>query len=283
MSKKKSAKELQDAINQSIKDLETTPPPVVPEPKTELPDPKPSEPAPSELIPSEPAPSEPAPSEPAPSPAPSPAPAEPPAQPDENNFKKKFVESSREGIVLHSKLNKVTGVIKNAINAPEPTDDEMRVAYPNWDTMDEDMQSLAKDNLKNKRALSGLIDITKESEEIEAWNKKVDVYADDPKTVVVYPELEGKVEDFKIFASKPTRRGVDMETLVSAFLHDATKNLKPKSKGQMFPTGVNGPKTPVKPKSDKLTVEQGIALKESNYKKYRELLVAGKIETPVVE
>jgi hypothetical protein len=282
MANKKSAKELQDAINKSIKDLETTPPPVVPEPKTELPDPKPSEPAPSEPIPSEPAPSEPAPSEPAPSPAPAPAPAATPAQPDENNFKKKFVESSREGIVLHSKLNKVTGVIKNAINAPEPTDDEMRAAYANWDTMDEDMQSLAKDNLKNKRALAGLVDITKESEEIEAWNTKVDGYADDPKTVVVYPELEGKIDDFKIFASKPTRRGVDLDTLVSAFLHDASKMNKPKTKNQMFPTGVNGPKAPVKIKSDKLTVEQGIALKESNYKKYREMLVAGKIETPVI-
>lgn len=275
MSKRKSAKELQDAIDKSIKDLETAPAP------------KPSEPAPSEPIPSEPAPSEPSPSEPVPSePAPSPAPAPAPAattKPDEIPFKKQYVESQREGIVLHSKVEKFTGAIDQALNAPEPTDEEMRAIHTNWEMMDDDMRMLAKDNFKNKRALAGLAAVNKAEKDILAWNNNVDTFADDPKTVVTYPDLDGKIDDFKLFASKPTRRGVDFDTLVSAFLHDASKALKIKPKGQMFPTGVKGPKDPIKVASDKISHEAGVALKSSNYKEYRRLLVAGKIEPPVLE
>ena len=90
-----------------------------------------------------------------------------------------------------------------------------------------------------------------------------------------HPELEGKVEDFKLFASKPTRRGVDFEDLIPAFLYNESKNKVAPKKGQMFEQGTGGNSKP-KPKGDKISTEEGRLLMNTDYNKFKELLKAGK-------
>jgi hypothetical protein len=190
------------------------------------------------------------------------------------DYKKKFVYSTRESQVLHSKNKKISDAIEKAVTMPDPTEDELKTQFPNWDVMSETEQVLAKKTFKYDKAFSMLSEVTKESKDIEAWNKKVDEYTGDPKTLIAHPELEGKTEEFQIFASKPTRRGVDFEDLIKAFLFDvAAKQVK--SKGKMFDTGSGGEKP--KPKSDVLSATEGRKLMKSDYKKWKELLIAGKI------
>ena len=101
----------------------------------------------------------------------------------------------------------------------------------------------------------------------------------DPVALSDNPGLEGSEEDFKIFAIKPTRRGVDFETLVSAFLFAKQKNAPPKKKGQMFETGSAGNREkPGKPKADTITTEESVQLRQNDYKKYLVYLREGRIK-----
>ena len=47
----------------------------------------------------------------------------------------------------------------------------------------------------------------------------------------------------------------------------------------MFEQGTGGPTDKPKLKGDKITLEEAMQLKKVDYKKYKEMLVAGKIES----
>jgi len=199
-------------------------------------------------------------------------------QEDKPDYKKKFIESSREAIVIVSKNKKINEAIDQANNLPDPTEEELQKAYPTYDDMTDTERMLAKDNYINKRRFELIHQANIESKDIEAWNSKVDSFIEDPKVLADNPQLEGKQEDFKIFAMKPSRRGTNFEDLVRSFLYDATKDI-PK-KGKMFESGTGGDNAKMKPKSDKLTIEQARQLRKTDYGKYKEFLKAGKIESP---
>ena len=209
-------------------------------------------------------------------PSPSPSPEEPSPTPDP--YKKKAIEQGRENIVLNAKTKKINEAIDKASEIVDPTDEEMLVEYPEWEDMTEVEKKMAKQTLKNDRRFQFIHAARQEGKNVEAWQGKVDIFITDPKTLIENPELEGKEDEFRLFASKPTRIGVEFGDLVSAFLYDATKNMKTKKK-QMFEPGSGGQNVKPKPKTDKITLEQARTLRETNYPKYIELLKAGKIDT----
>lgn len=191
------------------------------------------------------------------------------------DYKRKFQDSSREAQVLYAKNKKVNQAIEDAANVTEPTEEELKSEYSDWDDMTSTEQRLAKDNYINKKKFDIIQNATKEFKDIEAWNKKVDEFVDDPKTLVDNPRLEGKIEEFKRFAEKETRRGVDFEDLISAFLYNHESTKPPKKKGKMLEKS-SGSKSN-KRSDGKLSVEQGRVLMKTNYKRYKQLLMAGKI------
>lgn len=211
-------------------------------------------------------------------PSPSPSPAAPSPSPSPEPYKKKAIEQGRENIVLHGKIKKTNDAIDQAAALAEPTEEELRVAYPEWDDMTTVEQKLAKENLKNSKKFQIIASARQEERGVEEWNGKVDAFLQDPKTLVTYPELEGKLEDFALFSTKPTRIGVPFDILVSAFLHDATKDMKPKKK-EMFPSGSAGPTGKPKPKTDKIGLDEARRLRETNYPEYVKKLREGKIDT----
>lgn len=221
--------------------------------------------------------SEPKPSEEAPAPQPDPKPEPQP----EVDYKKKYVESTREAQVLHAKNKKINEAIEHAMTLPDPTEDELKKEFSEWDAMTDTEKRLAKDNLVSTRRFNMLSEVTKESKDIEAWNSKVDTFIDDPKTLTDNPELEGKLDEFKLFATKPTRRGVDFNDLVLAFSGEEAKRVKVKNKGSMFETGSGGPNDRPQPKTDKISIDEARTLRTTNYQKYVEYLKAGKIDNSI--
>jgi len=271
MTKRASKEELESKLKTTIEEAETLPDTPVEEEET------------SETLPESPAPKEPVPSKEAETEQPTPAanlseqiPEIPEEDPDVEQ-RKKLLASQQEGIVLHSKIKAVSKAVKDAVNSPEPTEEELKTKYPDWDMMTSTEQTLAKDNMKNSRVISNLIQVTKESEDVEAWNAKVTGFVENPETLVNIPELDGKQDEFKLFASKTTRRNIPFEDLVAAFLYDESKKVK-KNKGKMFERPTAGPSSTPKPKSDKITVEEARTLRTHNYKEYRRLLQEGKID-----
>jgi len=198
---------------------------------------------------------------------------------EEEDYKKKFVESTREAQVLYSKNRKLSDVLEKANDINEATDDELVKEYPEWDVMDDFSKKLAKDNFINKKRFNTLHEATREFKDIDAWNEKVDKFVSDPKNLSDYPDIDGRENEFKAFATKPTRRGVDFSDLVSSFLYNSEK-AKPKKKGKLYETGSGGEKPA--PKSDKISLDDARVLRQKDFKKWKELMIAGKIEENIV-
>jgi hypothetical protein len=224
------------------------------------------------------APSEPPIEEPAPT-VEETTPAEPP-QEDTSELKKKLSNSAREAQVLQSRTKKYDEAVEQAEGINPPSDEDMQVEYgtDDWDGMSNAERKLAKDAWLNKRRFEVLSQVAKEGKNIEKWNTSVDSFVDDPKNLIKYPELEGKVEDFKVFATKPTRRGLDMEDLILAFNGDMARSTQPKKKGQMFETGTPGNSDKPQPQDDKISATQGRVLMKTDYNKWKAMLKAGKIK-----
>lgn len=196
------------------------------------------------------------------------------------DYKKKFAESSRESIILLHQSKKLIKAIEEAGALPDPTEDEMKAEYTDWELMDDAQKKMAKETAKNKRALASLGTVVQETRNIEAWNAKVDEYISDPKTLQAFPGLEGREDDFKVFSSKETRRGADFEILTNAFLH-TVQDVKIKHKGSMFEKPSGGPNDKMKKKSDKISLSDAENIKKTDYKRWLQLLKDGKIESDV--
>lgn len=196
---------------------------------------------------------------------------------EQTDYKKKFVSSSQEAQILAAKQKKINEAIEAAKNTGDPTEDELKNKYRDWDLMDDTMKSLAKDNLLNERRFDTIYQASQEGKDVEKWQVDVNTFIEDPKTLIANPDLEGKGEDFKLFATRPTRRGSDFETLVSAFLFEHEKT-KVKHVGKMFETPVGGPNDKPTLKSNKISVEESIKIRETDYNKYAQLLKDNMIE-----
>lgn len=200
--------------------------------------------------------------------------------PKENPIEKRYIESTREAQVLSAKNKKMNEAFEQASSISDVSEAELKAEYPDWDLMSDFEQKLAKKNLVNDKRFEAIQKVTKEFKDVDAWLGKVGEFVEDPKSLISYPALEGKTEEFKLFASKPTRRGVDFEDLVSAFLY-SEKSKVVKNKGKMFESGTGGAKDKGNTKPGMVSVDDAAKLKKTNYNKYKELLKAGKISDEI--
>lgn len=274
---KPTKEELERGMKESLEKLENQP----------SPSPSSAAPSPSTTPSTSPSPSKapasfsasPSPSEPAPSGTPSPSPSEAPPDDENEKLKKKLSNSSREAQVLHLRTKKYDDAVEEAENIQPPTDEEMvdRYGKDEWEEMSTGSKQLAKDTWIANKRFEIMSKVSKEGRDVEKWNQKVDAFIDNPKTLNKYTELEGKQEDFKLFATKPSRRGLDMEDLVLAFNGELAKNPRKKNKGKMFESPSPGNNEKPKPKDGKISLAQGEMLRKTDYKKYKEMLKAKKI------
>ena len=199
------------------------------------------------------------------------------------DYEKRYKDSSREIHIVKEDQQKFEDDIANAQNLPEPTEEQLKNAFPNYDDLDETVQLLAKDNLHRKMISNKIQEITEArkitQDKINARVKEVDVFSIHPDTLKKFPQLEGKQEEFISYASKPTRLTLDLEDLAKLFVIDLPK-VEPKN-GKMFETGSPGPSDKPKSNNGKLTLEQAETLKRHDYKKYVQALKDNKIDLSI--
>lgn len=198
----------------------------------------------------------------------------------DTDWKKRYTDSSREAKILASKNKEINNAVDEAAAIEIPTDEEVKLEYPEWDDMTTTEQRLARENILNKKRFDLIHGATQKYKKVEDWNIKVDMFVEDPKTLIANPELEGKTDEFRLFASKQTRAGMDFEDLVLAFNGEEAKKVKPNHKGEkMFEQGGGGSKGAVVVPDGKLSVEQSIIDRKTNFQLYKERLKAGKYKT----
>ena len=197
----------------------------------------------------------------------------------DDKYKKRYQDSSREAQILYNKNKKMAEAIEKAGEVVEPTTEELQAKYSDWEAMTDFEKDMAKQNLTHSKQLNAIRDATKDFKEMDAWNGKVDKFMADPETLSKHSELEGKEEEFKLFSSLPTRRGVDFDVLISSFLYEEGKKVV-KKKGSMMPTGTAGSKKS-KPNDGKLSLSEAQRLRTANYKQYLKEMKAGRISLEV--
>lgn len=219
--------------------------------------------------------------EPTPIPEPEPEPevkVEPEPEPEpEVDLKKKLSASARENQKILAKNRKLNQAIDESNDIPEPTEEELIKEYPDWEIMSDTEKKLVTEAIISKKFRQRIVQAREEGKKIEKWNEEVDKFVEDPQALIDNPELEGKTEEFKVFATEESNNSVPFKILIGAFLHQ-NQTAKSKNKGQMFPTGSGGPNDRPQPKSDKLTVDQAAQLRKTDYAKFKEYLKAGKID-----
>lgn len=199
------------------------------------------------------------------------------AEPSKELYKKKFSESSRENQKIHAKNRVINQALIEADEIPEPTEEELVKEYPDWELMTDIEKTLAKETVVSRNWRKVISQAKEQATKIEKWVDSVDEFIEDPKTLVDNPELEGKTDEFRQFATEETNNSVPFKILVSAFLHETSTNKK-SNKGRMFERAKGGSNEKPKLKNGMLTIEEGRQLRESNYDLWKEKLKAGKIQ-----
>jgi len=209
-------------------------------------------------------------------------PEQPKETPEEekDRLKKENKASAREAQKIYAKNRVLNQAIIDAEGMPEPTEEELQKEYPDWDVMSDVERSLAKETVVSRNWRSKIKDASDQASKIEKWNESVETFTDDPKTLVENPDLEGKTEEFKEFATKSENNSVPFKILIGAFLHEQSTK-KVEHKGKMFEEGNGGPNDKPQPTSGKISLEEAGKLRQTDYAKYKEYLKAGKIELDV--
>jgi len=194
---------------------------------------------------------------------------------EKTDYKKRYSDSSREAQSLHKKNKKINEAIDEAGKLPDPTEEELKAEYSDWDVMSDTERKLIKETAISNRRFAHIHKVTEEFRSMDAWAKKVDEFVTDPANLKDNPALEGKEKEFKTYATdRESRQGADFEDLVAGFLY-SVKTEAPK-KGKMFETGTGGPAA--KPKPKKIPIEEAALIRKTDYNKWKRLLKAGKIE-----
>jgi len=195
------------------------------------------------------------------------------------DYKKKFGESSKEAQKVVAKNRKINQAIDEANEITVPTDEEMKSEYPNWDELDDTSKKIATKTYITDKRYALIAKAREEGKKIEKWDEEVTKFTENPQTLIDNPGLEGKIEEFRLYANEESNNSVPLKVLVNSFLFEQSKAAKPKNKGSMFPSGSGGPND--KPKPTKITVAESEILRKTNYNEYKRLLKAGKISPSI--
>ena len=197
-----------------------------------------------------------------------------PATPEGYVPRDKFAASARESILNAERIKVRDAQIDQLTNTDTPTDEAMKLLYPDWDQLnDVTKQALVKQETQEMR-----------QHRLEAQQQTIidrQKLDDELETVIDgNQKLQGKEAAFKRFAKDPKNRGIPAETLAKAFLYDgedeAPKAPVTAAPSEALPQGNGGPRDPLTPK--KISIEEAIQIKNTDYKRYMELVRDGKIE-----
>lgn len=191
---------------------------------------------------------------------------------------KKLSASARENQKIYAKNRVINKALVEAEDIPEPTEEELSKEFTDWEVMSEVEKTFAKETVISRNWRKTISQAKEQATKIEKWNESVETFVDDPKTLIDNPELEGKTDEFKEFATQESNNSVPLNVLVPAFLHNHSSSKQP-NKGRQFERGTGGPNDKPKLKDGKITLEEGRRLRETDYNKWKEMLTAGRIES----
>lgn len=177
--------------------------------------------------------------------------------------KAKFAASTTENQNLTARLAAEEAARQELTK--EPTEPELRTAFPLWDSMSDTEKGLARELFTTKRLAGKAVQSAQEEQATRSWNTSIEL------AITSNTALQGKEQAFRAYASRPQYRNVPMDVLTNSFLQ--TQGSAPAPRVTPKPgleTGNGGPKDAPKPKG--LSSAELGALRTSDPKAYQDYL-----------
>jgi hypothetical protein len=182
----------------------------------------------------------------------------------------KFGESSREAQILGEKLKSLEGSSRRELTN-EPTESDLRAAFPEWDSMQGWEKEAARRSFNADRIARSLAAEREQDRQRQQWNTDVEVF------IAANPVLQDRSREFHEFANKPSHRGAPLDVLKDAFLQRNTSTptttmtptpqtpaSEPAAPG--LESGNGGPRTPDQPKQ--LSADELKTLRQTDERAY---------------
>lgn len=188
---------------------------------------------------------------------------------DKIDYEKKFKESTKEAMIL-KKQNEELLAEKNKKVVVD--DAFLKSKYPDWDEMTTGEQRATRVAEEAKQELADINRKTNEFNNDKKWADKVDKFVEE-EMADAFPKIKGREEEFKRFATRPTRKGLPLDDLAKIFQYEHPEEIK-KKRNLFHAPGGEGKF----PKKKEMTTEEISNLRKTDNKKYMELIRQKKIK-----
>jgi len=193
-------------------------------------------------------------------------------EPPKIDYEIKFKESQKEALILKAQLDKVEEEKNKKVDI---TDDLLRGKYPDWDDLSVGEQKALRKSEELAQEVQELKNNANQFNNDRKWQEKVETFVAE-EMVDLFPDIVGREEEFKRFATRPTRKGLPMEDLAKVFLYE---NPPVDKKRSLFHAGGGVSATP--PVDEGMSAEDVRALRVTKPLEYMRLVRAGKIKVKI--
>ena len=199
---------------------------------------------------------------------------------EEDTYKKRYADSSREAQRLQTENQLLTAQIeelakKGKTSSVEiPSDTELSQSVPDWDLLSLEEQRLQKEQMMLKRELASIRGSLNSAAAQLQWEKDFGKLANQPD----FKDLISLKQEFEHFCSK--RANTSIEDSAKSFLFDRAKQIgaieeKDKLERKGLEKGSGGIRTP---KAPGLSYEERENLRKSDPKTYQKMVQKGLIK-----
>ena len=148
------------------------------------------------------------------------APEKPPV-----DWEAKAKASAQEALILKAQMDKIEEEKNKKV---EITEDFLKEKYPDWEDMTLGEQKAIKKGEELEQEIQEIKNNTNQFNNDRKWQEKVETYITD-EMPDMFPKIVGREEEFKRFATRPTRKGLPLDVIAQSFLYEFPATEKKRS------------------------------------------------------
>ena len=152
---------------------------------------------------------------------------ETPKAPDKTpvDWEAKAKASAQEALILKAQIDKAEEEKNKKV---EITEEFLKEKYPDWEDLSIGEQKALKRTEELEQEVQEIKNNTNQFNNDRKWQEKVEAYITD-EVADMFPKIVGREEEFKRFATRPTRKGLPLDVIAQSFLYEFPATEKKRS------------------------------------------------------